>query len=203
MERPRILIVYATRYGQTAKIAKHLGDRLAERGCLLDERYARHLSLDWPLTHYDGVVVGASVYMNDHQREIVEFARAYRPFMRSMPTAFFSVSMAASAKTEAGRRQSNAAIERFVERTGWRPGMTIAFAGSLPYRRYGPIERRMMQVLAAAAGADTDITRNHEYTDWEQVRAFAEAYFETLGVEAHPRPVPDEEREARVGRRFR
>lgn len=204
MESPRILIVYGTRYGQAAKIAKHFGDRLTERGCMLDERYANHLTLDWPLSHYDGVVVGASVYMNRHQREVVEFARAYRPYLQGMPTAFYSVSMAAASKSEEGRRQAHAAVERFVDRTGWRPGMTMPLAGALMYRRYGTIERRVMQVVAALAGADTDPSRNYEYTDWEQVRAFAEAYFESLGVDAHPTPVSEERsQESRDRRRFR
>ena len=204
MERPRILIVYGTANGQTAKIAKHIGDRLADRGCLIDERFAKHLALDWPLLHYDGVIVGASLYMNRHQRYILEFVRAYRPYLDEMATAFFSVSLSAASESEEGRRQANAALERFVERTGWRPGMMMTFAGSLPYSQYGPVERRVMQAIVAMAGGDTDTSRDYEYTDWEQVRAFAEAYFESLGIDVPPRPVPSDEPAPTPGRpRFR
>ncbi|MFB6375514.1 MAG: flavodoxin domain-containing protein [Bradymonadaceae bacterium] len=193
MERPRVLIVYGTGYGQTAKIAKQIGDRLADRGCLIDERYGKHLTLDRPLVHYDGVLVGASIYVNQHQSYIVEFARAHAPYLAEMPTGFFSVSLTAAAPTDEGRRQAHAALERFVGRTGWRPGMMMAFAGALTYSRYGLLETRIMQAIAAMTVGDTDISRDYEYTDWEEVRAFAEAYFETLGVEVQARPLSEDE----------
>lgn len=200
MDRPRILIVYGTEYGQTAKIAKQIGDRLSERGCLIDERYGKHLTLDWPLIHYDGVMVGASIYMNRHQRYMVEFARAYAPYLAEMPTAFFSVSLSAAAPSDDGRSQAHAALERFVERTGWRPSMMMPFAGALAYSKYGPLETRIMQGIAALVGGDTDTSRDYEYTDWEEVRAFAEAYFEHLGADVGPQPVSEDEPTSFPGR---
>ena len=197
MDRPRILIVYGTSYGQTAKIAKAIGEDLTDRGCIVDVRFGKHFTIDWPLEHYDGLIVGASVYMQRHQPYIVEFARAYEPFIEGIPTAFFSVSGTAGDESAEARREARKLVERFIDRTGWVPDMTASFAGSIPYTKYGALTRYLMQFISRLTGASTDTTRDHEYTDWDRVAEFAEDYFEELGAEVAPAPAPEERAAAR------
>ena len=49
-------------------------------------------------------------------------------------------------------------------------------AGALPYTRYNWLIRRVMKRIAAKAGGDIDTTRNYEYTDWQDLRTFAEQF---------------------------
>lgn len=202
MERPRILIVYGTDHGQAAKVAKRVGERLTERGCLVDIRYGKYFNLDCPILHYDGVVMGASLYMQRHQPYVVDFARAYSPFLDEMKsTAFFSVSAAAGSHRESDRRGARECVERFIDRTGWTPDMVNCVGGAINYTQYGPIEKRLMQLIALIEGADTDVSRDYEYTNWDEVDRFAIDYFDSLGVEVAPAPSPEER--ARIRRQPR
>ena len=44
------------------------------------------------------------------------------------------------------------------------------------YTRYNWFIRRVMKRIAAKAGGDTDTTRDHEYTDWQDLRRFTEQF---------------------------
>jgi menaquinone-dependent protoporphyrinogen oxidase len=46
-------------------------------------------------------------------------------------------------------------------------------AGRLAYTQYGLLKRFVMRRIALKAGGPTDTSRDHEMTDWEQVRAVA------------------------------
>jgi menaquinone-dependent protoporphyrinogen oxidase len=66
-----------------------------------------------------------------------------------------------------------ATIDRFVKDTGWTPTVTKSVAGALMYTRYNWIKRFVMKRIAQKAGGDTDTSRDYEYTDWNDLRAFA------------------------------
>ena len=44
------------------------------------------------------------------------------------------------------------------------------------YRKYGWLKRWIMKRLVAKAGGNTDASRNWVYTDWNDVRLFAEQF---------------------------
>jgi menaquinone-dependent protoporphyrinogen oxidase len=71
-------------------------------------------------------------------------------------------------------------MDRFLARYGWRPAITKLVAGALLYTRYGWLKRRMMKRIVAKAGGDTDTTRDFEYTDWNDLRDFAEDFASLL-----------------------
>ena len=65
-------------------------------------------------------------------------------------------------------------IDTFVRETGWRPAHVLSVAGALMYRQYNFVIRFLMQRIARKAGAPTDTSRNHEFTDWLAVDRFVE-----------------------------
>jgi menaquinone-dependent protoporphyrinogen oxidase len=89
-----------------------------------------------------------------------------------IPTAFFSVSGAASSP-QAGP-DPNGYMDATFDELDWHPTLAKAFAGGLPYRKYNVILRFFMKRVSRAAGHTTDTSRNHEMTNWEAVRLFAE-----------------------------
>ena len=90
----KILIAYGTTEGQTARIADHIADAIRKRGV---EAQALDLkrSTDVSLEDYDGVIVGGSIHIGKHQDHVVDFVRANRFALERLPSAFFSVSLAA------------------------------------------------------------------------------------------------------------
>jgi menaquinone-dependent protoporphyrinogen oxidase len=61
----------------------------------------------------------------------------------------------------------------------------------MAYTKYSPFLRWMMRRIAAGQGGPTDTTRDHEMTDWAQVRRFAEAFAAAVPrAAAAPLPCP-------------
>ncbi len=174
-----ILILYATTEGQTARIAERIAQTLRSEGHRA-ETYPAHEG--WARLEpqkYDGAIVGASIHYGRHPGYIRSLVRDNLDALRARPSAFFSVSLSAGgpgAKPYAARRY----LEVFLRQTGWRPPQTAAFAGAIRYSKYGAFKRLLMVLFAGLAGADTDTSRDYEYTDWDAVDRFAETFAHRL-----------------------
>jgi hypothetical protein len=99
--------------------------------------------------------------------------------VRSPNGAFFSVSLSAAGR-ETQREKARAVLEGFLEEVGWHPEVRAVVPGTLAYGQYGPMKRFVMRLIARRAGGATDTSRDHEYTDWEGVTRFTEAFLERL-----------------------
>ena len=176
----RVVIAYGTLEGHTAKIAEFLADVLREHGT---EAYAVNVErVGIPdMQRYDAALVGASIHMGKHERSVQDFVRENRGTLEHLPSAFFSVSLAAHDDTPQARKEVEGYIETFVQETGWRPAKVGIFAGALLYTRYGFFQRWIMKRIARSKGSpDLDTSRDFVYTDWESVRRFAEEFLDTL-----------------------
>jgi menaquinone-dependent protoporphyrinogen oxidase len=169
-------VFYATSEGQTRLIAQTLASELRARGVeseALDIQSAAAERFDWQRARL--VVIGASVHVGRHQRQAAAFVKRHLEQLGERPAVFMSVSLAiASAlpnEVEAARRIAQA----FPTELGWRPVRTVCIAGRLAFTQYGWLTRFMMRRIAAKAGGPTDTRRDHEMTNWDEVRHLAEA----------------------------
>ena len=169
----RILVVFASSHGQTHLIAETIAVHLRAAGHGVELADALSGGLP-PPEDYDGVILGSRVHMGRHAREIVEYAAANRAGLRGMPSAFFSVSMAAASPTLGPDPQGY--METLFRAASWQPDRFAAFAGGLPYRKYSPLMRMVMKWISKRTGATTDTSRDHVFTDWDQVKRFADDF---------------------------
>lgn len=177
-------VFYATREGQTRRIAEHVARALRSRGLhvdVFDVDGALPAGLD--VARYAAVVLAASIHMGKHERSMIAFVRAHRAALERLPTAFLSVSLSQAAADDpnasAARRRRAAeevqkTIERFVRTTRFRPTRVQPVAGALLYRQYGVALRLLMRFISGVVGASTDMSRDHEYTDWTALAHFAD-----------------------------
>jgi menaquinone-dependent protoporphyrinogen oxidase len=175
----RVLVLYATVEGHTARVADFLAQALRDLGHGADTCRVSGSDASVDPTAYDAVVAGASIHYGRHPRFLGALIRQHRAALAARPGAFFSVSLSAGgpgAKPEAAARY----LEAFLRQTGWRPQLTATIAGALPYSRFGAFKRLLMIAFVGLAGGDTDTGRDYEYTDWEAVRRFAEAFARPL-----------------------
>jgi menaquinone-dependent protoporphyrinogen oxidase len=173
----KILIAYGTTEGQTARIADHIADVIRNHGIeaqALDLKQSKDLSLN----DYDGVIVGGSIHMGKHQEDVADFVQKNRAVLERLPSAFFSVSLAAHGDME----NAEAYVANFQQQTGWHPTKVGLFSGALLYRKYGFLKRYMMKriVRDKPGGLSADTSRDHVYTDWDQVQRFADDFLERL-----------------------
>jgi menaquinone-dependent protoporphyrinogen oxidase len=178
MSARRILIVYASHYGQTTKVAQFMADRLVSMGATV--RLSKVGDFPRLITPglYDGVIIGASINYGKHQRSIRRFARGNRDELQRLPSAFYSVSGAACSPEEAPRATARQYIANFVRETGWQPAITESVAGAMAYTKYPRPVRWLLGRISRKEGGPADTTRDYEYTDWEQVRRFADRFAE-------------------------
>jgi menaquinone-dependent protoporphyrinogen oxidase len=173
----KILIGYGTTEGQTARISERLAEVIRNQGF---EARAVDLkrSTDVPLDDYDAVIIGGSIHMGKHEEPVRDFVQENRPSLERLPSAFFSVSLAAHGDMENAR----AYVENFEQQTGWRPVQIGLFSGALLYRQYGFLKRLMMKRIVSSkpGNLSTDISRDHEYTEWDAVERFAEDFLNRL-----------------------
>jgi menaquinone-dependent protoporphyrinogen oxidase len=185
----RILVVYASHFGQTRKIAERVAQRLRERGHDAELRDAKDLGPDTDLLRFGGVIVGGSVHRGSYPREAIDAARAHRADLEQVPSAFFSVSMSAASIDEPSVREERSYLDRFSDETGWSPAQVESFGGALAYTRYNFFLRQLMKWIARRSGRPTDTSRDHEFTDWEQVDRFADDFVDRIAPPA-PKPRP-------------
>lgn len=170
----RILVLYGTSEGQTAKVARALAARLSADG--LDADVDDVTFGDPSPAPYDGVVVAASLHAGSYQKAVGKWLRAHVSELGKRPTAFVSVCLACLSTDARARDEARAIPERYVGTFGWQPMMIKVVAGALPYTKYNFFTRWMMKRITAAAGGDTDTSRDYEYTDWPDLRAFADRF---------------------------
>ena len=94
----KLLITYGTTEGQTEKIASFTRDVLRDLGHDVEMRDVKDMGDTIP-AGYDGVIVGASIHMGKHDKHVVDFVRRNQYTLARMPSAFFSVSLAAHGDT--------------------------------------------------------------------------------------------------------
>ena len=85
------------------------------------------------------------LYPHGQARQARRGVRAEEPRqLERLPSAFFSVSLAAHGDTE----EAEGYVEEFEQETGWRPAKVALFGGALLYTQYGFVKRHLMKRIA-------------------------------------------------------
>lgn len=177
-----VAVLYASREGQTQRVAEYLAATLRPRGHAAEVIDVTTLAEPIALADYAAAVLAASVHLGRHEPEMVTFVKRHRIELESLPTAFVSVSFteaaAESAPSAEARAQAASSVQEMLDEffkvTGWHPKHVKPVAGALLYTRYGLIKRLAIRMLAERGGARTDASRDYEYTDWEALDRFVD-----------------------------
>ena len=186
----KVGILYATREGQTRRIVEHIADALRIRGIPADVRNLAATPPPNPAC-YTAVILAASVHSGRHEAEMLKFVKRYRAELDRIPTAFLSVTL-----SEAGAERVSATPEEharfaadvqrvlddFFEAAEWRPLRMKPVAGALLYTKYNFLLRFVMKQIAKKAGAETDTSRDYEYTDWAALDKFVDEFCDAEGI---------------------
>jgi menaquinone-dependent protoporphyrinogen oxidase len=183
----RILIVYGTTEGHTAQIAARMADAIRADGhdaLILDSKAALK---DAPVDGFDGIIVGGSVHVGEHQSSLREFAKRNRGLLERVPSAFFSVSLAAADADGEATAEMRQLVDRFVAETGWKPARVEFIAGALVYTQYNFFIRHMMKIIVRRGGhTELDTSRDYDFTDWDAVDRFARDFARGVPAAAAP-----------------
>lgn len=164
-----ILLAYHGIYGHTRRVCDCVREELARLG-----RSADVIPIaDAPdPSRYAAVVIGAAIRNGKHNPAVYDFIDRHRAALDARPSAFFSVNLVAR-KSGKNRPDTNPYLKAFAEKCPWKPRLLAVFAGNLDYRRYGAMDRQIIRFIMWITGGPTDPSTKIEYTDWDEVRAFA------------------------------
>jgi len=168
-----IPVLYASRDGQSRRIADRIAERLAAQeipAVALDLAAASPAPAD--LAGASPVVVVAAVRYGRHLPAARRFLAGYRKLSSPPALALASVNLTARkpGKTTA---ESNPYLRKLIAQSGTKPALAIAIAGRLDYRRYRALDRLIIRGIMWLTGGPTDPGTCIEYTSWTAVDAFA------------------------------
>ncbi len=172
----RVLILYGTTDGHTRKIATAMAGVLTGEGSRVDTFDAKDVASDIRPEDYDGVIVAASIHLGGYQRAVRRWVRDHAEQLNRRRGAFVSVCLGILEQRAEAQREVREIMARFLADSGWSPTQSTTVAGALLYTKYGWLKKWIIRRIVAKAGGDTDTTRDFEYTDWNELRAFARAF---------------------------
>jgi menaquinone-dependent protoporphyrinogen oxidase len=167
-----VLVLYMSRGGHTARIARRICAAVTEAGGraeMMDLNEAVHEGVDWG--RHDVVALGAPVLYGTYDKTVFEFIAAHRASLEAKPSSFFNVSVVARTPEKA-TVEGNRYMQKFLQLSPWRPRDLKVIAGKVDYPSWPWHERFMIQMIMKYTNGPTDPRTVIDYTDWEDVRAY-------------------------------
>jgi menaquinone-dependent protoporphyrinogen oxidase len=165
----RVLVVYGSSHGHTAKVVERIARGLIARGHPVTVWKGDELPAGRSLDDFDAFVIAGSVLFGRHQPYLQQFVREHAGRLNLFPSAFVSVCGALAGSWSRGKQEAEKYVSALLADSGWRPRLVLSVAGALPYTRYGFFTRIMMKAISAWTGRPTDTSRDWEFTDWDAV----------------------------------
>jgi menaquinone-dependent protoporphyrinogen oxidase len=181
----KILVVYGTTEGQTRKIARFVADRLREKGEEVSLIDSTEIAESLDVGSFDAVIAAGSLHNGRHQTSLFQFVRDHRSVLQSIPGAFVSVSLSMASDDREDHLDAAECASSFLDVAGWKPTVTHLVAGALRYTQYDFFKGWILKTIAGAKGASTDISKDHEFTDWADLEAFTDAFLGAIKSHHH------------------
>jgi menaquinone-dependent protoporphyrinogen oxidase len=159
-------LFYATRDGQSRRIAERIAKRLADDGIpALAHDLAGASPTPSSLTGARLVVVVAAVRYGLPLPEAEQFLAGYRKLREPPQLVLLSVNLTAR-KPGKDTVEGNAYLRKSIKRHRLAPVLALAIAGRLDYSRYGWLDRQLIRFIMKLTGGPTDPATCIDYTPW-------------------------------------
>ena|SRR5690606_6050259 len=185
----RYLIAYASREGQTDKIAHHVAHRLENDGALVRLIDLKAHETEAGADDCDAVIIAGSVHIGWFDPELSSFVMRHGEALRRCPSAFLPVSLSAASHEESERSAIDEIAQRFVAEHGWKPDVIYHVAGAVHDRLLNPIERAVLHAIVDSKGVERHPSGDTELTDWSGLDRFVRD-FEALAQSGASRNTP-------------
>jgi menaquinone-dependent protoporphyrinogen oxidase len=168
-----MVLCYATRDGQSRRVAERIAAQLGERGI---EVPPHDLAVASPASAVLGaarlVVVVAAVRYGRHLTAAERFLAAYQALPARASLVLVSVNLTAR-KPGKDTAEGNRYLQKSIARHRLKPALATAVAGRLDYPRYGWLDRQIIRLIMRMTGGPTDPRSTIEFTSWDAVDAIA------------------------------
>ncbi|MCH1931753.1 menaquinone-dependent protoporphyrinogen IX dehydrogenase [Shewanella sp. A25] len=176
----RVLVLYFSRGGHTAKIAAAIAEQLALRGTkvdLVDINSDAATRINWP--DYQLVALGACVLYGTYDKSVFRFVEQNAKALGAQPNSFFCVNVVAR-NPEKRIPENNKYLQKFITLSPWTPSDLKIIAGKVDYPSWPWYDRLMIQLIMKITKGPTDPKTVIDYTDWDDVKAYADHLLELV-----------------------
>ena len=127
--------------------------------------------IDW--SPYDTVIVGTPIVYGTYNKVVWEFCSEFKSRLEAVPHSFFNVTVVARTPEKA-TPEGNRYLQNFIAKSAWKPRDLKCFAGKVDYPNWNWFETLMIQIIMKITDGPTDRHTAIDFTDWEEVRRYAE-----------------------------
>ncbi len=173
----KILIVYASVEGQTAKIADFAAEHITQAGHDVVLANADDpATIDFQNT--DAVVLAAPVHQRMHPKTFEAFIEASKNSLAQHKTLLISVSL--SAAFPEGLSEAGNYVAELKTRTGFTPDAELLVAGAVRLIQYDYFAMQLIQHVVLR-DRDYDVSAGEqEFTDWQAVTSGISEFLEDI-----------------------
>jgi menaquinone-dependent protoporphyrinogen oxidase len=169
----RILVAFASREGQTEKIAHHIARRLEDAGHLTRLIDLKAGETEAGADDCDAAILAGAIHRGHHEQALARFIMRHAPALRRGHSAFLSVSVSAGSHNRADLQAVDEVVQGFLYELGWHPDCIEHVAGAVR-EPLGDRPAAGLGMLGFALSAEP--TRETELTDWAKLDAFIASF---------------------------
>lgn len=165
------LIIYSSTDGHTKIICENIADHLQKNALAAHivniNNIAPHL-----IAEADHVVLGASIRYGKFNPQLLQFIEQNLTSLQEKSSSFFCVN-AVARKSNKNTPETNPYMQKFLQKTQWKPHLLGVFAGKINYPLYKKIDKIMIQFIMWLTNGPTDVSKCYELTNWNDVYQFS------------------------------
>jgi len=171
----KILIIYASRFGQTEKICFYIQEQLLMKKLACDVVNIIALDETVNLIDYTHILLASSIYYGKHNKALLTWIDKYHDRFLNKIVGFISVNLTAR-KPNRDRVDTNIYTKKLMIESPYQFDIVDVFAGKLNYRQYNLLDRYMLRFVMWITKGETNFDTNKEYTDWGRIDGFIEKW---------------------------
>ena len=164
------LILFSSIDGHTKSICKKISEHIGNDEVDIFPISKEFINLD----EYKTIIIGASIRYGKYRKELYKFIRKNKDYLDKKNNAFFSVNVVAR-KSNKNTPETNPYLIKFLKNIDWVPKKVGVFAGKIEYPKYKFLDKYAIKFIMWITKGPTNTSETYEFTDWEEVKAFAES----------------------------
>lgn len=168
-----ILIIYSTIEGQTGKIVQFIQSELEGAGHDVRVVDAENKMVKLSFDGVDKVILAAPVHERRHPKAFELLVTADRDALKAHKTLMLSVSLKAAFSET--REEAQDFLDEMKLRTGLKPDAEMLVAGAVHPGYYDYYANQVLRHVILK-GQNVDPHTEHEFTDWDAIKAEALAF---------------------------
>lgn len=166
LNKPKILLAYATQFGSTAGIAESIQVYLAQHNVIAEAKWIKQIE---SLNGYDAVVIGSPIQYDRWRPEAVEFVLTNEKRLAHLPVAYYFTCLTLAHPNAKAKKQAQTYADKLQAISSMVTPVSVGqFAGVLDKSNMSLMYRFMFAGLTAVTRI-----KQGDYRDWPTIYSWA------------------------------